>query len=94
MKSIQIDKAVQQAVDRLLLEQGGYTPLELLLAEGRLLFADYEDWRAGQVEYLDELLFIQPRARNCCSRPRRPSWTTARARRGTAASSTPSWSPA
>ncbi|MGD8590512.1 MAG: hypothetical protein PVG22_16940 [Chromatiales bacterium] len=60
MKRPAIDKAVQQAVDRLLLEQGAYTPLELLLAEGRLLFADYEDWRAGQLSYLDELLFGDP----------------------------------
>ncbi len=49
MKPVEIDKFIQQAVDRLLLEQGVYTPLELLLAEGRLLFADYEAWRAGRV---------------------------------------------
>jgi len=54
------DQEVRQAVDRLLLEQGLYTPLELLLAEGRLLFADYERWRAGEVEWLDELLFGDP----------------------------------
>jgi hypothetical protein len=60
MKRQEIDKAVQQAVDRLLLEQGSYTPLELLLAEGRLSFADYEDWRAAQLGYLDEQLFGDP----------------------------------
>ena len=60
MKGKQHDRNLQQAVDRLLLEQGVYTPLELLLAEGRLLFADYEDWRAGQLGYLDELLFGDP----------------------------------
>ncbi len=60
MKPLELDKTVQRAVDRLLLEQGMYTPLELLLAEGRLLLADYEDWRAGQVGYLDELLFGDP----------------------------------
>ena len=30
------DKETREAVDRLLFEQGTYTPLELLLAEGRL----------------------------------------------------------
>ena len=53
----EVDKTIQQAVDRLLLEQGAYSPLELLLAEGRLLYADYESWRAGESEYLDEFLF-------------------------------------
>jgi len=53
----QKDKQAREAVDRLLFEQGVYTPLELLLAEGRLLYADYEAWRGGQSEYLDDLLF-------------------------------------
>lgn len=60
MKPVAVEKPVQQAVDRLLLEQGNYTPLELLLADGRLLFADYEAWRAGEGQYLDELLFGDP----------------------------------
>ncbi|MEN8179246.1 MAG: hypothetical protein ABFS39_11625 [Pseudomonadota bacterium] len=60
MKPLVVEKTVQQAVDRLLLEQGSYTPLELLLMEGRLLFADYEAWRSGQCRYLDELLFGDP----------------------------------
>lgn len=60
MKPLALEKPVQQAVDRLLLEQGAYIPLELLLAEGRLLFADYEAWRAGQSQYLDEMLFGDP----------------------------------
>ena len=53
----QADKETREAVDRLLFEQGVYTPLELLLAEGRLLYADYETWRSGQCEYLEDLLF-------------------------------------
>ena len=60
MKQQGIDKGVQQTVDRLLLEQGTYSPLELLMAEGRLLFADYEAWRAGQYRFLDERLFGDP----------------------------------
>ena len=60
MKGPGPEKPLQQAVDRLLLEQGVYTPLELLLAEGRLLFGDYEQWRQGEIEWLDDLLFGDP----------------------------------
>ena len=48
---------IQQQVDQLLLEQGEYQPLELLLQEGRLLYADYEAWRNGELDTLDEALF-------------------------------------
>jgi hypothetical protein len=47
---------VQAQVDALLLEQGAFAPLELLLATGRLLYADYEAWRRGDVARLDEVL--------------------------------------
>lgn len=52
---------IQQAVDKLLLEQGSYTPLELLLAEGRLFYEDYESWRMGEAGCLDETLFGDPK---------------------------------
>ncbi len=48
---------VQHQVDRLLLEQGEYLPLEFLLQEGRLIYADYEAWRNGELSTLDEVLF-------------------------------------
>lgn len=44
-------------VDSLLFRQGEYQPLELLLAEGRLLYEDYEQWRAGGIDYLEDCLF-------------------------------------
>lgn len=47
---------IHGAVDRLLLEQGVYSPVELLLAEGRLSFADYEAWRCGRIATLEEVL--------------------------------------
>ena len=53
----EVERNVRQAVDRLLLEQGVYIPLELLLAEGRLLYADYEAWRTGEGEFLDACLY-------------------------------------
>lgn len=47
---------LQAQVDALLLEQGAFAPLELLLATGRLLYTDYEAWRRGEVGRLDEVL--------------------------------------
>ncbi len=47
---------IQAVVDELLLDFGRYEPLELLQREGRLLYADYEAWRGGEVESLDDLL--------------------------------------
>lgn len=54
------DKRINYRVDQLLLEQGQYSPLELLLLEGRLLYSDYEIWRGGQVECLADMLFGDP----------------------------------
>ncbi len=39
-----------------MLEQGEYIPLEFLLAEGCLLYSDYEQWRNGKLQLLDEKL--------------------------------------
>ena len=47
---------VQAAVDRLVMEQGEYAPLELLLATNRLAYEDYRAWREGRVETLDAVL--------------------------------------
>lgn len=52
-----MDVQIQYRVDQLLLEQGEYLPLEFLLAEGRLMYSDYESWREGDVAVLDEQLF-------------------------------------
>jgi hypothetical protein len=51
---------IQHLVDQLLLEQGEYRPLEFLLQEGRLSYADYEAWRTGELDFLDEALFGDP----------------------------------
>jgi len=47
---------IQHRIDQLLLEQGEYIPLEFLLAEGHLLYSDYEQWRSGKLKLLDEKL--------------------------------------
>lgn len=52
--------AVEIEVDELLLEHGEYTPLELLLRSGRLMYADYEAWRDGELRFLDQTLFGDP----------------------------------
>ncbi len=55
-----LNQFVQHQVDQLLLEQGEYVPLEFLLREGRLLYCDYEAWRNGETDFLDEALFGDP----------------------------------
>ena len=56
-----MEQEIQQTVDQLLMEQGSYTPLELLLAEGRLLYCDYESWRSGELSDLASTLFGDPK---------------------------------
>jgi hypothetical protein len=47
-------------VERLLHEQGQYTPLELLMMEGRLSYDDYEQWRDAESTWLEDTLFGDP----------------------------------
>ena len=51
---------IHGVVDRLLQETGEYSPVELLLSEGRLSYADYEAWRCGTAATLAELLAGNP----------------------------------
>lgn len=48
-----LSRSIPAAIDRLLLEQGVYAPVELLLVLGRLRFADYEAWRCGDMATLE-----------------------------------------
>lgn len=57
---LKIDSALQKQVDDQLLEQGAFTVLELLLASGRLAYADYEGWRRREIEFLDGVLMGSP----------------------------------
>ena len=47
---------VQAAVQQLVMEQGEYAPLELLLATNHLAWDDYRAWRKGRLETLDPVL--------------------------------------
>ena len=47
---------VHAAVERLVMEHGGYVPLELLLATNRLPYEDYRAWRDGRLAALDAVL--------------------------------------
>ena len=55
-----IDTSLQAQVDAQLLEQGAFTPLELLFNSGRLLYSDYESWRRCEIEFLDSVLMGNP----------------------------------
>ncbi len=46
----------QSAIQQLLLDQGAYSPVELLLAEGLVAYTDYLAWRRGEIGSLDEAL--------------------------------------
>ncbi len=48
---------IQYPVEQLLQAHGEYLPLEFLLQEGRLAYVDYETWRNGELDTLDEALF-------------------------------------
>ena len=51
-----MDSSIQAQVDAQMLEQGAFTPLELLFDSGRLLYSDYESWRRREIEFLDAVL--------------------------------------
>ena len=52
----QIDRSIQQQVQEQLTGKGEYSPVELLIARGRLIYVDYEEWRRGRVATLDDVL--------------------------------------
>lgn len=54
----------QSAVQQLLLDQGAYSPLELLLATGLLAQGNYLAWRLGEIGSLDEALRDRMAARS------------------------------
>lgn len=56
-----IDTTLQSLVDTQLMEQGAFTPLELLLTSGRLVYTDYERWRQGELEFLDQAFLGSPK---------------------------------
>jgi hypothetical protein len=50
------DVTLQAQVDAQLMEQGGFAPLDLLFDSGRLMYSDYEAWRRGEIDVLDDVL--------------------------------------
>jgi hypothetical protein len=53
---VNIDRELQAQVDSQLLEQGAFTPFEMLIQTGRLDNHDYEGWRRRETAFLDEAL--------------------------------------
>jgi hypothetical protein len=51
-----IDGELQALVDAQILEQGAFVPMEFLLESGRLFQGDYERWRRGEIDVLDDVL--------------------------------------
>jgi hypothetical protein len=50
----------QTEVDTQLLEQGAFSPLELLFSSGRLFQGDFDAWRRREIEFLDTVLMGSP----------------------------------
>jgi len=57
---IAIDPELQAQVDAQLLEQGAFSPLDLLIETGRLAYGDYEAWRRREIAVLDGVLMGNP----------------------------------
>lgn len=47
---------IQARVDAELMEHGVFAPIELLIHSGRLIYADYERWRRGEIEFLEDAI--------------------------------------
>jgi hypothetical protein len=56
-----INANLQSQIHNQLMEQGAFTPLDLLLFNGRLAYSDYESWRAGEIEFLDQAFLGSPK---------------------------------
>ncbi len=53
--------AVSYAVDEIITDLGYYSPLELLLRQGRLRYTDYERWRNGEIDFISETFMGSPK---------------------------------
>jgi hypothetical protein len=51
-----IDIELQTQIDTQILELGAFAPLEFLIESGRLIHRDYESWRRGEINSLDDVL--------------------------------------
>jgi hypothetical protein len=51
-----IETELQAQVDAQLMEQGAFSPLDLLFNSGRLIYGDYEAWRRREIDLLDDVL--------------------------------------
>jgi hypothetical protein len=56
-----IDAGMLSQVNNQLIEQGTFSLLELLMSSGRLTYTDYERWRLGTLEFLDDALLGSPK---------------------------------
>lgn len=54
MSKQSITRIIHNQVDLILFEEGNFSPLNWLLKEGYLDYSDYQNWKKGQVEYLED----------------------------------------
>lgn len=49
-----LDRIIQNQVDLMLFEEGCFSPLNWLLSEAYLDYNDYQKWKKGNIEYLED----------------------------------------
>ena len=49
-----LNRIIQNQFDLILFEEGSFSPLNWLLREGHLNYNDYQKWRKGESEYLED----------------------------------------
>jgi hypothetical protein len=53
MSKQNLTRIIYNQVDLILFEEGNFSPLNWLLREGHLNYSDYQHWKKGQIEYLE-----------------------------------------
>lgn len=56
MSQLTPNHTLQNQVDLILFEEGCFSPLSWLLKEGYLAYSDYQQWKQGTVDYLEDHL--------------------------------------
>ncbi len=54
MSKSSITRIIHNQVDSILFEEGSFSPLNWMLKEGHLDYADYQNWKKGQAEFLED----------------------------------------
>jgi len=54
MSKLTVGRIIQNQFDLILFQEGSFSPLNWMLSEGYLDYRDYQNWRKGKSEYLED----------------------------------------